>query len=117
MLWFRQHPRCTRCRLRFDHGEPDYWLGSLLFNVIAAELFIAGSLVAALLLTWPDPPRDALLYGGAVVMVVLPIITLPFAKDVWLAFDLMFQPLRPQDFADVTPGQRPGGDVDFEDNT
>jgi uncharacterized protein (DUF983 family) len=115
VLWFRRHARCARCRLRFDRGEPDYWLGSLLFNVIAAELFIAGGLVAALLLTWPDPPWNALLYGGLIVIMVLPVMTLPFSKDLWLAFDLMFRPPRPRDFADVAADQEEGFDVDADD--
>jgi hypothetical protein len=47
-------------------------------------------------------------------MVVLPVITLPFSKDLWLAFDLMFRPPRPQDFAEDTPGRQKGF-VDSDD--
>jgi uncharacterized protein (DUF983 family) len=112
--WFRSHPRCPGCHLRFDRGESDYWLGSLLFNVIAAELFFVGALVSVLLLTWPEPPWNALLYGGAVVMVVLPVITLPFSKDVWLAFDLMFRPLRSHDFADDARDGQDGSRFDWD---
>jgi len=32
---------CPACGLRLDPGEPDYRLGALMFNLIAAELLFA----------------------------------------------------------------------------
>lgn len=75
----------------------------MLFNLIAAELLFAAGVLAALVLTWPDPPWNALLWGGAAVMVVFPILTYPLTKLFWLAFDMQFRPLRPEDFAPPPP--------------
>lgn len=97
--WVTVRPRCPRCGLRLDRGEADYWIGAMLFNLIAAETLFAGGVLATLLLTWPHPPWDALYWGSLVGMVVLPIVTYPITKLVWLAFDLVFRPPHAEDFA------------------
>jgi uncharacterized protein (DUF983 family) len=97
--WVRVRPVCPRCRLRLDRGEPDYWIGALLFNLVAAEGLFAAGVLAVLLLTWPAPPWDALYWGSIVGMAVLPIVTYPITKLAWLAFDLVFRPAHPGDFA------------------
>jgi hypothetical protein len=61
----------------------------------------AATLLDVLLLTWPDPPWDLLLYGGMVLMVVAPFLFFAFSKTLFLAFDLTLRPttsdeLRPQ---------------------
>jgi hypothetical protein len=60
-----------------------------------------------LLLTWPDPPWDALLWGGIPVLVVFPILTYPVTKLLWLGFDLIFRPPTAKDFARPGP-ESPG---------
>ena len=54
--------------------------------------------LAVLIATWPTPPWDLLLYGGVALMVIAPIVFYPFAKAVFLAFDLIFRPPSPDDF-------------------
>ncbi len=51
----------------------DYFLGAIVFNMAFAEGLFAAALLAVLLWTWPNPP--------------------------WDAFDLLFRPLTPEDFA------------------
>jgi uncharacterized protein (DUF983 family) len=113
--WLEVVAVCPACRLRLDRGEPDYWLGALLFNLIAAEILFAAGVLGVLVITWPDPPWDTLLWGGIPVMVIFPIITYPVSKLVWLGFDLIFRPATPDDFAppSAAPGPvpaPPGGD-------
>jgi uncharacterized protein (DUF983 family) len=96
--WLGLRPACPNCGLRLDRGEPDYWLGAMLFNLIAAEILFAVGLVAVLVLTWPHPPWEALQWGSIIAMIVAPIILFPFSKLLWLAFDVVFRPLRPEDF-------------------
>ncbi|HVQ74114.1 MAG TPA: DUF983 domain-containing protein [Candidatus Binatia bacterium] len=103
--WVTVSPVCPGCRLRLDRGEPDYWIGALMLNLIAAELLLAGGILVTLVLTWPDPPWDALLWGGIPILVVFPIVTYPVTKLLWLAFDLNVRPPTPRDFA---PGQETG---------
>lgn len=107
--WLGLRRSCPACGLQLDRGEPDYWLGAMMFNLIATEMLFAGGLIAALLLTWPDPPWTLLTYGGVVLMVLGPIAGYPFTKVGWLAFDLAFRPLRPEDLRPAEPGLQPGG--------
>jgi uncharacterized protein (DUF983 family) len=95
--WIHTRPACPRCRLRLDRGEPDYFLGAIVFNMAFAEGLFAAALLAVLLWTWPNPPWDALYYGGIVGLIVAPILFYPYSKLLWLAFDLLFRPLRPED--------------------
>ncbi len=69
-----------------------------MFNIVAAELAFALVFLGILAATWPTPPWDLLLYGGAVLMVVAPILFYPFAKTLFLGFDLIFRPPSPSDF-------------------
>ena len=47
--WLILRPACPSCGLRLDRGESDYWLGAMLFNLIAAE---------TLTLHWAAAPVD-----------------------------------------------------------
>ena len=96
--WIYTRPACPRCRLRLDRGEPDYFLGAIVFNMAFAEGLFAAALLAVLLWTWPNPPWDALYYGGIAGLIVAPIVFYPYSKLLWLSVDLLFRPLRAEDF-------------------
>ena len=96
--WFALQPVCARCGLRLDRGEPDYFLGAIVFNMAFAEALFALGLIGVLLWTYPSPPWDALYYGGIAGMILAPTFFYPFSKLCWLAFDLAFRPARPKDF-------------------
>ena len=84
--WLAVAERCPECGLRFERDEEnEYWLG-------------------ALLATWPRPPWRLLLWGGVVQMIVTPIVFYPFAKALWLAVDLTFRPVKPEDLGSREPG-------------
>jgi len=91
-------PPCPVCRLRLERGEEGYQVGAYMFNIVAAELVFALIFLGVLIATWPSPPWDLLLYGGAALMVVAPFLFYPFAKTLFLAFDLIFRPTTPEDF-------------------
>lgn len=91
--------RCSTCGLRLERGEQGYHVGSYMFNIIAAELLWAAIFLGILVATWPSPPWDVLLYGGIAIMVIAPFLFFPFSKTVFLAFDLIFRPPGPDDFA------------------
>lgn len=65
-----------------------------MFNLIAAELVFVAGMVGILVATWPEPPWELLTWGGAALMVLLPVAFYPFAKTLFLAFDLVFRPER-----------------------
>jgi uncharacterized protein (DUF983 family) len=89
--------RCSECGLRLDRGEEGFFLGAVLFNLIAAELCFVVGLVGVLVLTWPNPPWDGMFWGGIALMILLPIVFFPFSKTLWLAFDMIFRPSLPGD--------------------
>lgn len=96
--WFRMRQRCPVCTLHLERGEHGYVVGAYMFNIIAAELIFAAIFVAVLAATWPEPPWRLLQYGGAALMVGLPVAFYPFAKTIFLAFDLVFRPPGSEDF-------------------
>ena len=95
--WFDLLEGCPACGLRLERGEEGYYLGAVLFNVIAAELSFVVGLVAVVLLTWPRTPWNLMFWGGIGLMILLPILFFPFSKTIWLAFDLIFRPSVPGD--------------------
>jgi uncharacterized protein (DUF983 family) len=103
--WLRMRSRCPSCGLALDRGEQGYEVGSYMFAIVAAELVFAAVFVGILLLTWPDPPWNLLLYGGMVLMIVVPFLFFPFSKTLFLAFDLTFRPATPDE---LTPQSGPG---------
>lgn len=97
--WFSLREACTECGLRFERDEQEeYWLGAYTLNFIATELVFVLLLAVTLVATWPNPPWTAIIWIGAVQMCLTPILFYPFAKSLWLAIDLVFRPVGPQDF-------------------
>ena len=101
--WLETRPACPRCGLRLDRGESDFFVGGFTVNFLVAELLLAGVLAAAVVLSWPDVPWDWLLWGGAPLMVLAPILFFPFSRTIWLALDLAMRPPRPEDFEGTAP--------------
>lgn len=90
--WFRQKDACPRCGLPFNRDEQGYVVGAYMFNIVVAELIFAAIFVGILVLTWPAPPWNWLTYGGAALMILLPLLFYPFSRTLFLAFDLIFRP-------------------------
>jgi uncharacterized protein (DUF983 family) len=84
--------RCPTCGLHLERHESGYVVGAYMFNVVAAELVGGAIVMAVVVATWPTPPWDLLMYGGAGLMLICPIVFYPFAKTLFLAFDLAFRP-------------------------
>jgi uncharacterized protein (DUF983 family) len=91
-------PRCPSCGLRFERGEHGYHLGAVWFNLIFAEAVSMGIFFTVLIRTWPTPPWDVLEVMAPVDAVVAPFFFYPFAKTLFLAFDLSIRPPSPEDY-------------------
>ncbi len=72
--WLKRLPGCPVCGLRLDRGENDYFIGAYLLNLIVAEVLLFVGLLGVVALTWPDPPWDAIQYGGIALMIVAPLV-------------------------------------------
>jgi uncharacterized protein (DUF983 family) len=96
--YMRHRDACPECGLRLDRGQRDFFIGAYTINLIVAELLVVFGGLAAVLLTWPDVPWNAIMLGLVALMIAAPIILYPAARQLWLAIDLIFQPAAPADF-------------------
>ncbi|MEP7382199.1 MAG: DUF983 domain-containing protein [Gemmatimonadota bacterium] len=92
--WFHLMDACGDCGCRMERGEPDYFLGGMLFNLVLSELLFAAVFISVLVFMWPTVPWDAIQVWAPMGMAIAPIALYPISKLVWLAFDLAFRPER-----------------------
>lgn len=81
-----------------ERGESDYFLGGYTLNLIAVEILLALAFLIVVIVTWPSPPWDGLMYGGVILSILGAVLCYPFAKTTWLAVDLIFRPTHREDF-------------------
>jgi len=91
--------RCPRCGLRLQRGEHDYFIGAYLLNLVAVELLFALMLAVVFVATYPNTPWALLQWGGLALMVAGAVLCYPFSKALWLAADLIFRPVSPEELA------------------
>jgi len=96
--WLRMKPVCPGCGLKTDRGEPDYFIGGYTINFVMAELVAVSVLVLTALVRWPDVPWRGLMWGGALLMVLMPLLFYPSSRTLWLAIDLTFRAAEENDF-------------------
>lgn len=98
------HERCSACGLRFER-EPGYFLGSIYFNYgVSVVVAIALHLVLSAELGWSAPAELAVILP---IVVAIGLALFRFARALWLAFDLQFDPPEPHEFAPRAPDAAP----------
>jgi uncharacterized protein (DUF983 family) len=90
--WLRMRPACGSCGMPIERGEPDYFIGSMMFNLILSEGLFLVLLVGGVIASWPDIAWTALEIATPLGMIAAPILLFPFSKLAWLAFDLVLRP-------------------------
>jgi uncharacterized protein (DUF983 family) len=98
--WFRMRPRCGNCGLAIERGERDYFIGSMMFNLVVSEMLFAAAFVTTLLITWPNVPWDTLQWAAPLAMGAAPFVLFPFSKLAWLGFDILLRPVTPDELVD-----------------
>ncbi len=91
--------RCPQCGLRLHRGENDYFIGAYLLNLVAVELLFALVLTVVFIATYPNTPWVLLQWGGLALMIAGAVLCYPFSKALWLAADLIFRPVSPEELA------------------
>ena len=100
--WLKLRERCPTCGLRFEREE-GFFTGVYLVNYS----FVAVAIVIELFvfLIYANANEDAALLPamavGAVTALLLPLLTYPYAKTIWVAIDLATRPLDPVEEADA----------------
>ena len=83
--WFTLRKACRICGYGPSHSDSGYVMGALTINMIVSELMAVGTLFAIVIITWPSPPWDLLLYGGLALAIGLPFLFYPFATSLFVA--------------------------------
>jgi len=96
--FFEMRERCPHCGILLARGEADYFIGAYTLNLIAVEILLALAFLVVVVATWPNPPWNALQYGGVVLSILGAVLCYPFAKTAWLAVDFIFRPPNREDF-------------------
>ena len=96
--WLLMLPSCPSCGLRFDRGEPGYYLGAIWINLLLAESVSVAVITAVVVRTWPTPPWDTLAWTAPLEALIAPFLLFPFSKTLFLAFDLGVRPVAGTDF-------------------
>jgi uncharacterized protein (DUF983 family) len=102
--WFKMNERCPRCGILVEREGHDYMAGSLMFNLVLAEMIFAVLFVAYLIITWPHPNWGMLGIVAPLGMAVAPFVLFPFSKLVWLAADLALRPAHASELREGGPG-------------
>ena len=85
--------RCTSCNFRYMRSDDNYFSGAMFFSLMIMEGIFAFSMVAYLILVWPNVHWDALTYVAAGGMVILAFIMQPLGKHFWLTLDVLIRPI------------------------
>jgi len=89
--WFRMRERCPGCRLRFE-GPPQegFFLGAFTVNlcVTFGVLLVAVFAYIGMSALNEAPPLLGFVVVSGAGCVVVPIVSYPFARCVWVAFEL-----------------------------
>ena len=92
--WLKPQPACAECGQSLERAEPGegHYLGAMILNFAVMESLLALLVLVVILLAWPSPPWDLIIYGGVALAVIAPLAFFPIAKLLWLAIDLYIQP-------------------------
>ena len=95
--WLKMRARCGTCGLAIERGERDYFIGSMMFNLVVAETLFAVTFVTTLVIKWPNVPWDILQWAAPVGLALAPLLLFPFSKLAWLGFDILLRPVTPDE--------------------
>ena len=95
--WFKMRARCGTCGLAIERGERDYFIGSMLFNLVVAEMLFAIVFITTLVIAWPNVPWDTIQWAAPLGIGVAPFVLYPLSKLAWLGFDILLRPVTPEE--------------------
>ena len=91
----RMPPQCNHCGFRFERS-PGYWLGSIYVNYGLTALVVTGAYFA--LFFSEAVSQTATLWILTAYCVLFPLWFFRFARAIWIAFDVYFDPPQAGEF-------------------
>ncbi|MEQ8842835.1 MAG: DUF983 domain-containing protein [Acidimicrobiales bacterium] len=85
---------CPRCGFHFER-KPGHFVGAVGMSTIATFGLLLITLVAGVAISWPDVSLVGLLLPMLPIAVLVPLLLHPTAKTLWVAVDLLMNPLEP----------------------
>ncbi len=85
---------CPRCGFHFER-KPGHFVGAVGMSTIATFGLLLVTLVIGIAVSWPDVSVGALLLPMLPIAVLVPLVIHPTAKTLWVAVDLLMNPLEP----------------------
>lgn len=95
---------CPRCGFRFER-KPGHFVGAVGMSTIVTFGLLLVALLVGVAVTWPDVTAGPLLLVMLPIAVLVPLFVHPTAKTLWVAIDLMMNPVEPGE-AVVGPEER-----------
>jgi uncharacterized protein (DUF983 family) len=95
--WFHMRERCPVCHFWFERNE-GYFLGATAINLVLAIVLPALAYIAIVAAGWPNPSWIGAGLAAGALAIIVPIALFPFARVVWLAFDLVIRPIEPIEY-------------------
>lgn len=89
---------CPGCGHQFER-ESGYWAGAITLNTAFIFATFLVTFVGGMVLTWPDVPWTTLLIVLVILNVSLPILFYPLSKTLWVAMEMGWNPLEPEEIA------------------
>lgn len=96
--WSRLHEWCPACGFAFER-EHGYWVGAVIVNTTVTFALFLVVFVGGMLIAWPSVPWTPLFVATVLIMLVVPIGFYPWSKAIWMAFELSFHQLEPEERA------------------
>jgi uncharacterized protein (DUF983 family) len=95
--WYGMHERCSGCHFRYERSDENYFQGAMFVNFMLGGFTFAASLLAIIVLSWPNVPWNGLTVGAPIVMLVFMVLLYPISKVIWLTADVVFRPVCPEE--------------------
>jgi uncharacterized protein (DUF983 family) len=92
--WVALCPECPRCGFVFER-MPGHFVGAVGMSTILTFGLILITLVAGVAIMYPDVRAVPLLAVMWPIAILMPVLFHPTAKTLWVAVDLLMNPLEP----------------------
>jgi len=101
--WLKIRDRCPRCLLRLEREEGGF-LGAMVINYGATTSVWIVLLVVWLVVDLPDVHVAQLTITSIALVALFPLVSYPFSKTLWAAFDYLVYRTSPEYAADRAEG-------------